>query len=187
MSSRVRTAHMLSAATALLLGLTGATSANASPGRLPAADRADLQFDWLRNVNSGQCLAVPGGSMDPGTGLIQWPCSGWMDHKWHLKAAFTAGGIQYFQIMNANSGQCVALPGGSTEAGTQVIQWPCGDWKDHYWGAEFTNQGVRLKNWNSGQCLSIPGGSGTEGERVIQWPCGGWLDQSWRYQSSSAA
>ncbi|MGW7462062.1 RICIN domain-containing protein [Streptomyces sp. NPDC054797] len=187
MSSRFRTAGMLSAATALLLGLTGATSANASPGRPPAADRADVQFDWLRNVNSGQCLAVPGGSMDPGTGLIQWPCGGWMDHKWHLKAAFTADGLQYFQIMNGNSGQCMALPGGSTEAGTQVIQWPCGDWKDHYWGAEFTNQGVRLKNWNSGQCLSVPGGSGTAGEKVIQWPCGGWLDQSWRYESSSAA
>ncbi|MET7281474.1 RICIN domain-containing protein [Kribbella sp. NPDC005582] len=34
-------------------------------------------------VNSnGMCIGVPGASGDPGVQLIQWPCGGWLDHRW---------------------------------------------------------------------------------------------------------
>ncbi|UQI44683.1 RICIN domain-containing protein [Streptomyces sp. HU2014] len=161
--------------------MTGASAADAGVGGPAVEVTPGAERHWMRNFNSAQCLAVPGGSTQQGTGLIQWPCGDWQDHRWTIKRAFVSGGVAYYQVVNDKSGQCLAVPGGGKEAGTQVIQWPCGDFKDHYWGAESTNFGIRLRNWNSGQCLAVPGGSTTQGEKVIQWPCGNWHDQSWSY------
>ncbi|MDX3569048.1 RICIN domain-containing protein [Streptomyces sp. ID05-47C] len=87
------------------------------------------------------------------------------------------------QMVNANSRKCLAVPGGSTAAGTGLIQWPCGTWADHFWTAEpwSINGAVyyRFVNANSGQCLALPGGSTKDGAQVIQWPCGTWGDHFW--------
>ncbi|GHF58198.1 hypothetical protein GCM10010218_44590 [Streptomyces mashuensis] len=172
MKSRYRLSGIL-AATAAIGGLT-ATSAAASPA-LPDS------YGWVRNANSAHCLAVPGGSTQNGIGLIQWGCGGWQDHYWQFEYAFSSGGRSYYHVRNLNSRQCLAVPGASTTPGTQVIQWPCGDWKDHFWGVEYTNKGKRLVNWNSGQCLAVPGASTVQGEKVIQWPCGDWPDHYWNF------
>lgn len=84
----------------------------------------------LTNYNSDRCLAVPGGSRQPGIGLIQWGCGTWADHYWELRPSY--GGRYY--IVNRNSNQCLALPNGTHQAGAQVIQWPCdARFADHLW------------------------------------------------------
>ncbi|GGV01633.1 RICIN domain-containing protein [Kitasatospora aureofaciens] len=138
-------------------------------------------YDHIINDNSGQCLAVPGGSTAQGTGLIQWPCGTWNDHYWSANYQFNAYNFNWYHVVNYNSGQCLAVPGASTTAGTQVIQWPCGTWADHYWafGIDTSNGKLHIINYNSGQCLAIPGASTTAGAHVIQWPCGTWPDHYW--------
>ncbi|MGC0334698.1 hypothetical protein RKD23_007688 [Streptomyces sp. SAI-170] len=140
---------------------------------------AAATYTHVINVNSNQCLSVPGGSTTAGTGLAQWPCGSWNDHYWSFQYAFSSGGVNYYRLENLNSHQCLAVPGGSTTAGTQVIQWPCGTWRDHYWGVRNTSAGSQLVNYNSGQCLAVAGGSTAAGAKVIQWPCGTWRDHYW--------
>ncbi|MEV8099095.1 RICIN domain-containing protein [Kitasatospora sp. NPDC085879] len=138
-------------------------------------------YDHIVNNNSNQCLAVPGGSTAAGTGLIQWPCGSWKDHYWSAYYQFKdSTGVYWYHVQNYNSQQCLAVPGASTTAGTQVIQWPCGTWSDHYWAfvLDSTNR-LHIVNHNSGQCLAVPGASTTAGEKIIQWPCGTWNDHYW--------
>ncbi|MFJ7156297.1 RICIN domain-containing protein [Streptomyces sp. NPDC101118] len=173
-----RAAAALACSAALLLTLgTAQTAAAQEQGETGTA----ATYVHIKNGNSGQCLAVPGGSTEAGKGLIQWGCGNWNDHYWSFQYGFTSGGIAYYRLENLNSHQCLAVPGGSKTAGTQVIQWPCGTWNDHYWGVQYTSGGTRLVNYNSGQCLAIPGASTTQGEKVIQWPCGTWRDHYWTW------
>ncbi|HEY8984798.1 MAG TPA: RICIN domain-containing protein [Streptomyces sp.] len=138
-------------------------------------------YDHIINDNSNKCLAVPGGSTAQGTGLIQWPCGSWNDHYWSAYYQFTASGFYWYHVVNYNSGQCLGVPGASTTAGTQVIQWPCGTWADHYWAfaIDTSNNKLHIINYNSGQCLAVPGASTSDGAQVIQWPCGTWADHYW--------
>lgn len=154
--------------------------AKASGSAMAPTLRTDGVYDHITNYNSNQCLAVPGGSTAQGTGLIQWPCGNWRDHYWSVQYQFTSSGFYWYHVVNLNSGQCLAVPGGSTAQGTQVIQWPCGQWADHYWAFATDKAGVtHIANGNSGQCLAIPGGSTAQGTKVIQWPCGQWNDHYW--------
>ncbi|WP_370417978.1 RICIN domain-containing protein [Streptomyces sp. QH1-20] len=178
MKSHYRLPGILAAAAATLVTSGIADASAAAPDSKPGPSGATA-YGWVRNVNSAHCLAVPGGSTENGIGLIQWGCGNWRDHYWQFEYAFNSGGRSYYRLRNLNSGQCLAVPGASTNPGTQVIQWPCGTWKDHYWGVEYTNRGTRLVNWNSGQCLAIPGASRVQGEKAIQWPCGTWADHYW--------
>ncbi|MCC3773729.1 RICIN domain-containing protein [Streptomyces sp. UNOB3_S3] len=185
MKSHFRLPGILAAAAALLL-TSGVTTASATTQQDTGKSERRAQngadsYGWVRNANSGQCLAVPGASTENGKGLIQWGCGSWRDHYWEFEYAFSSGAISYYRVHNLNSGQCLAVPGASTTAGTQVIQWPCGTWPDHYWGIEYTSNGKRLVNWNSRQCLAIPGASTAQGEKVIQWPCGTWPDHYWNF------
>ncbi len=132
----------------------------------------------ILNLNSNQCVGVPGGNHDAGSNLIQWPCGPWADHFWDLVYV----GDGWYRLVNVNSRQCMAVPGGSWDPGTTVIQWPCGPWLDHFWRLEATGGGwYHIINRNSNQCLAVPGGSTFNGERLIQWPCGTWRDHYWRF------
>jgi hypothetical protein len=82
------------------------------------------------------------------------------------------------RVANAN-GQCAAVPAASTVPGERVIQWPCGNWRDHYWTMDINRDTFQIITANSGQCMAIPGGSTRPGERVIQWPCGNHRDHFW--------
>ncbi|MEV7871550.1 RICIN domain-containing protein [Streptomyces sp. NPDC088124] len=50
---------------------------------LATADAADT--NPVSNQATGQCLAVPGGSKDNGTQVIQWSCNSAADQKWSFK------------------------------------------------------------------------------------------------------
>ncbi|MFC9932525.1 RICIN domain-containing protein [Streptomyces sp. NPDC127190] len=176
MKLRLRSAGILAAATALLLGVFGASSAWA--GTTPPTD-----FKWLHNAWTGKCAAVPGGSTDGGTQIIQWPCGPFVDHLWKAVPTVTQGSVVYNHVLNGNSAQCLAVQGGSKEAGAPVIQWPCGDFPDHNWALMEDRYGFRLKNLNSQMCLTIPGGVPDDGIGLIQWPCGDQTDQVWKFDT----
>ncbi|MEV6486999.1 RICIN domain-containing protein [Streptomyces sp. NPDC051576] len=146
------------------------------------SDVAAQVISHIINNNSGKCLVDPGGSTTAGEKLIQWSCNdNYSSQYWSLEDGFTdQNGDDWYHVVNAYSGQCLGVPGASTEAGLQVIQWPCGNWPDHYWHFAEANGLYQIVNYNSRQCLGIPGASKDEGAAVIQWPCGNWADHYWR-------
>ncbi|MEU3686851.1 RICIN domain-containing protein [Streptomyces narbonensis] len=202
--SLARPALALAAAAALLLG-SGATGSAAEaeapvpvdvrPGAVgksvPRAggDPASVAplgvnaFGWLKNANSGRCLAVPGGSHQPAEGLIQWGCGSWADHYWDIRHEVTTGdGRRWYSVRNMNSGMCLSVDAASTADYARATQYPCGLYVDQYWTLRYdsTKQANQFVNWNSGKCLAVQNGSKNDGAAVIQFGCGGWLDHFWK-------
>ncbi|MFF3017701.1 RICIN domain-containing protein [Streptomyces sp. NPDC057939] len=139
------------------------------------------------NANSGQCLAVPAASTEVAVPVNQFPCGPHPDHFWRVEhAAKDGAGRARHLIVNDNSGQCLAVPGASTESGTQANQFPCGDHPDHYWRIEYRSVDAtgrarhRIVNGNSGQCLAVREASTEAAAAVVQLPCDGRAAQDWR-------
>ncbi|MEU2242176.1 RICIN domain-containing protein [Streptomyces sp. NPDC018338] len=198
-----RPALALAAAAALLLG-TGAPGSAAeteSPAPAPAAKPvprpgADPEavaplgvnaFGWLKNHNSGRCLAVPGGSHQPAEGLIQWGCGSWADHYWDIRYEGDGDGERWYSVRNMNSGMCLSVDAARTTDFARATQYPCGDanqalFVDQYWALRYNSakQANQLVNWNSRKCLAVLDGNKNDGAAVIQYGCGGWNDHYWR-------
>ncbi|MFH8385152.1 RICIN domain-containing protein [Kitasatospora sp. NPDC018058] len=161
---------------ALVLG-TGAATASAADG-----------YSWVQNANSGKCLAVGAASTNNGASVIQWDCvSGASEQYWSFMTlpSKIVNGIEYFHIINQHSTaangtpMCLAVPGGTTAWNTQLMQWPCGDWNDHWWSLIGTSTGGwELRNLN-GLCAAVGAGSTVSGAPVIQWGCDAGPEQSW--------
>jgi hypothetical protein len=173
----------LSLFTALLaagLMMTTPASADTSTDKAaaqPAAGIAAVQFVQIKNLKSGMCLAVGGGSTAPGAHVIQWPCED--DPRAHLSQLWeVTAGLGWTQIENWNSRQCLAIGGGSMQAGAGAIQWPCGSGLEQRWD----RQGRPLPNVNSHLCLAVENGSRDRGARAIQFNCiAGAPEQNWTY------
>ncbi|MEU7892822.1 ThuA domain-containing protein [Nonomuraea sp. NPDC049152] len=79
----------------------------------------------LKNVKSGKCLDVPGGSTATGTQLVQWTCHpDGAAHQLHQRFFITASGDDHI-ITAAASGLCVDVNGVSQADNAAVIQWTC--------------------------------------------------------------
>ncbi|MDA5282306.1 RICIN domain-containing protein [Streptomyces sp. NPDC054904] len=95
------------------------------------------------------------------------------------------------RVVNGNSGQCLAVPGASTEVAVPVNQFPCGPHPDHFWRVEYQEADGAgrarhlIVNDNSGQCLAVPGASTGSGTQVNQFTCGDHPDHFWRVEYRS--
>ncbi|AUG75631.1 hypothetical protein CFP65_0677 [Kitasatospora sp. MMS16-BH015] len=137
-------------------------------------------YNHLTNDNSLQCLTLPGASSTLGAQLVQSPCGTGNEQYWTANYQFSDLGYYWYHLQNYTSGQCLALPGASTAAGAQVIQWPCGGWADHYWAFVVNPAGrMQIVNYDSRECLALPGASTAPGAPVVQWPCGTYPDHYW--------
>lgn len=83
----------------------------------------------VRNLNSGQCLAVPGGNLNIGYQLMQWPCGPWNDHYWQFDVDPTTG---YAMLYNLNN-QCAAIGASSLTAGAPAVEWTCTGGNEQLW------------------------------------------------------
>jgi GH25 family lysozyme M1 (1,4-beta-N-acetylmuramidase) len=68
----------------------------------------------------GQCLGLTAGATTPGTRVRLGPCSTAPSQVWQV-----AGGPISVRIVNPLAGLCIADPGDSTTAGTQLVIDPC--------------------------------------------------------------
>lgn len=179
--ARAKTIALFLGVPALILG-TGASTASAAG-----------TYYFVKNANSAnECMAVGAASTNNGAGVIQWDCVYAADEQWWSTDEFpgkvAADGI-YYHFVNLNSTtkrgtpMCLAVPGGTRAWNTQLMQWPCGDWNDHWWKWVSTPDGYALQNLN-GLCAAVGGGSHVSGAPVVQWTCTGGAEQSW-YNASS--
>jgi microsomal dipeptidase-like Zn-dependent dipeptidase len=127
--------------------------------------------------HSGRCLDVQGGSTSDGAAVLQWPCHGGINQKWHLRPSGPA-----WEVVSANSGKCLDVQGGSTAAGANVVQWSCNGGTNQKWMAERTGNTFALRAQHSGLCLTVPGQS-RSGTRLQQDTCNGASHKLWNLEA----
>jgi hypothetical protein len=105
----------LAAAGAVILG--GPGTASAGPV-IPSA----VTFNQIRNLHSGKCVDVDGGSQREGTVVQQFSCNGTVAQLWRKVALDSSG---YFELVVASSGQCMTVDNASQADGAGVHQRQC--------------------------------------------------------------
>ncbi|MEU1290636.1 RICIN domain-containing protein [Kitasatospora sp. NPDC005856] len=91
-------------------------------------------------------------------------------------------------IRNGNSRLCVSTPGGTRDEGSEVHQYPCGDFPDHFWEARKAYTDAegdtyhQIVSYNSALCLSVQDSSTDVGAPVIQSACRNDPGQAWRIE-----
>jgi len=156
-----RIALFLAAAAAMLLA---ATPAAASPNPTP-----------IVNAETSHCLTPQNFGSANGTKIIQWNClsAPGLEQDWTYPLD-----LAWSPIRNAQNGKCLAISGGSMNAGAPAILWPCNSGYEQLWSVS-GERPTTLVNYKSRQCLAIPNGTHTPGTVVIQWPCNGGWEQRW--------
>src|SRR6266567_4678420 len=85
-----------------------------------------------------------------------------------LDAVGTNG--QTYEIVSANSGLVLDVPGLSTQTGTQIQQWTKNGGVNQLWKFRAKAAGTyEIVSVNSGLVLDVPGFSTQPGARIQQW------------------
>jgi hypothetical protein len=84
-----------------------------------------LSADWgqLRNVATGKCVAVAGGSAASGAAIVQTTCAATNRAQWFNTPTDRLVPETWYWLVNAGSGKAVAVPGGATTNGAKLIQY----------------------------------------------------------------
>ena len=169
------TGPLVAASLAGLGGLTFALVAQLSPMSMTASAAADSSGTYtIKNVGSGYCLDLPGGSSATGLQLDQAACNGAAAQTWTL----TTSGSGY-SIKNAATGLCLGIAGASTSAGKAVEQQTCTGATSQQWTLTTSGSNYRLVNVNSTKCLNTSGSSTTAGALIVQNSCDSVSTKQW--------
>ncbi|MEE4545129.1 RICIN domain-containing protein [Streptomyces sp. V4-01] len=115
------------------------TTGNAVGGTRTAADQTLTMtavgstaggLDGAHTLSTGgKALDDPDHSRTAGDQLITWTANGGANQTWQ----FTRQADGSYQLVNAESGLCADVSGGSTAAGAQVIQYTCTGGSNQHW------------------------------------------------------
>jgi hypothetical protein len=152
------------AGAATALALAAGLSVGAAPGA-QAASAFTVRLSPHIPLNPGLVLDVSGGSQDPYAGVIDWVPNGGLNQVWTF---YPFGGNEY-EIVNANSGQCLTTDG---TPGHQVFQYPCDGRGGQHWvtnlaGVDSTPRLIQ-NPWSS-LCLDVYGASPWGGTEIDAW------------------
>jgi hypothetical protein len=129
----------------------------------------------IRNVNSGRCVDVFGGSTNKNANVQQFSCNNGANQRWEF---VDLGGGQY-AIRNVNSGQVLDVAGDSRANGANVQQFPWNGGANQRWKTRGPNNNFELVNVNSGKCLEVQGGGKGNNVNIAQSQCNGARYQRW--------
>lgn len=129
----------------------------------------------LVNANSGQVMAVSGGSTSTGALITQAARTGAASQQWSLQ--LVSGNV--FTLHNAASGLCLDVPNQTTTSGQQLDQWTCNGGANQQWAFDADGSGWVVVSMNSGKTAEVKGQSTTAGASVDQWPGNGGSNQTW--------
>jgi hypothetical protein len=137
----------------------------------------------LLNANSGNVLAVSGGSTANGGNVVQSEYDALTYEQWDV----TGVGSGKYKITNANSGKALDVQGGSRTNGTNIQQWSYIGVSGQQWTFEDRGNGYYSlhPSSNSGSCADVQGASKADGANVLQWPYGGAANQQWALVNTS--
>jgi non-reducing end alpha-L-arabinofuranosidase len=119
--------------------------------------------------NNGLCLDVFGNTSTAGAAIDQWACNGQSNQQFQ----FVPGSNGYGELQAQNSGQVVAVSGGSTAQGVaDIVQQARNGAAASMWKPVAQSDGSwSFQNQNSGLCLDVFGANNTQGQQLDQWPC----------------
>jgi hypothetical protein len=139
------------------------TPASSSGGGLPSG------YHQFVVADDSLCLDVYGASASAGAAIDQWTCNGQSNQQFQFVPV--SGG--YGEIEAQNSGQDVAIAGGSTASGTpDVVQQAVNGASASLWQPIAQSDGsYEFRNQNSGLCLDVYGAGSNTGQQLDQWQC----------------
>lgn len=132
----------------------------------------------IRNVNSGQCLDVLGGSTADGGNIVQWPCHGNANQQWRLNDI--GGGV--YTLTAVHSDKVIDVAGGSTADGANIHQWGyIGDNNQKWNLTDLGDSRYELRALHSNKCADVSAYSLQNGANIHQWPCHGGTNQQFEF------
>ncbi|HJP73713.1 MAG TPA: RICIN domain-containing protein [Pseudonocardiaceae bacterium] len=119
--------------------------------------------------NDALCLDVYGATSAAGAAIDQWNCNGQSNQQFQFVPV--SGG--YGELQAQNSGQDVAVSGGSSTAGSPDIvqQAPNGASSSLWLPVAQSDGSYEFRNQNSGLCLDVYGAGSNAGQQLDQWSC----------------
>ncbi|MFE6870198.1 RICIN domain-containing protein [Kitasatospora sp. NPDC057692] len=159
-------------ATALPIAGTGTAHAEMIPHWSPSFE--------LRNVATNKCLEVADWRKDDGAPVRQWTCHGGRNQQWMMNTNF--------ELVSANSGTCLTVPGGSTVPpdgnvpwGAQLFIQTCMRQGFQWWGAPGVNSPSvgTVSPMRYSVVADVAGGDPSDGAPVIAWGYNGGANQYW--------
>ena len=126
-------------------------------------------YHQLVVASDSLCADVYGNSGSAGAVIDQWACNGQNNQKFQFVPV--SGG--YGELQAENSGQDVAVSGGSTAQGVaDIVQEPVNGAAASLWQPIAQSDGsYEFRNQNSGLCLDVYGAGSNQGQQFDQWPC----------------
>ncbi|MEW9552788.1 pectate lyase [Nonomuraea sp. NPDC050783] len=90
-----------------------------------------------------------------------------------------------YQLVNAGSGLCAAVPGAATGDGVQLTQTTCAQTPGQIFTLTATGSAYRLTAQHSGKCTGIRDASTSAGKAVQQETCTGATSQTWHLTTNA--
>jgi len=144
-------------------------------GRSDAAPVDDGAAYTLISVHSGKALDVLNWSTADGAQVAQYTRNGGANQQWRL----TATDHGYYTVASVNSGELLAVSGGSAK-GAGTVQQRANGTPGQQWMPLAEGAGsYKLVNRGSGLVLDVNAWSTADGARVQQWPDLGGANQQW--------
>ncbi|HUN32233.1 MAG TPA: RICIN domain-containing protein [Trebonia sp.] len=132
----------------------------------PASASTEFTVHITPDNTLGLLLDVSGASTQPGAPVIDWYADGGANQEWTF---LPDGGTNTYEIINANSGQCLTTDG---VAGDQLYQLPCAGGPIQQWQTAITpgQEGVgTIRNVSSGLYVDVSGDSPWPGAAIDTW------------------
>jgi hypothetical protein len=119
--------------------------------------------------NDALCLDVYGNTTTAGAAIDQWSCNGQSNQQFQFVPV--SGG--YGELQAENSGDDVAVAGGSTAARTPDIvqQVPNGATGSLWLPVQQSDGSYQFQNSGSGLCLDVYKAGSNLGQQLDQWAC----------------
>jgi hypothetical protein len=125
----------------------------------------------LKNVNSGRCADVYGGSTADNTNIALWDCSNTDGaERWTL----TNTGGNAYEIRRAGTDQCLDIYGGSYNNNINIEGWTCNKGSAQQFNLIDLDGGqYELRRAGSSKCVDVYGGYTANNSNIEQWDCNG--------------
>jgi hypothetical protein len=133
----------------------------------------------IKNVKSGKCFDITGGSTKSGALIEQWDC-GTTKANQQFKFRDTGGGVYEVTPQSTPNTQCLDVYQASTANGGKIDQWSCNGHTSQRWKLvqPVSNSGqFELVAVSSNKCIDVPGGSTVRGTALQQATCGAKTNQ----------
>jgi endoglucanase len=162
------------ASTALLSAL------EAAEPRCGAAPLANGTY-YIKNVNSGQVVDIPGFKTAQGTDLEQWPLNHGSNQRWTVSSL----GCGLYTIKSVLDGESLDVSGQSLSNGARIDEYG-------YWGGgnqQFVitkdpSGSYIIASINSLNAVEVSGGSKTAGAEIDQWETHDGTNQEWTFAAA---